>query len=158
MLRKEGIAGLYRGLSASYLGTVETVLYLVLYERLKKLLHIPRPTHHLTRSPILEELRIWASTSGAAAGAKLVAVLVTYPHEVRSPLRHHGPLADILAQVVRTRLRQAPTKNGTNANVHWAGTMLQAGVAARGLAWLVRGAHTTSVALNSISGHNPRGA
>ncbi|KAF6807188.1 mitochondrial carrier protein rim2 [Colletotrichum plurivorum] len=113
VLRKEGIAGLYRGLSASYLGTVETVLHLVLYERLKQLLHIPRPTHHPTRSLALEELGIWASTSGAAAGAKLVAVLVTYPHEVRSSLRHHGPLADSLAQVVRTRLRQAPTKNGT---------------------------------------------
>lgn len=34
---QEGIKGLYRGLSASYLGTVETALHLVLYEQLKLL-------------------------------------------------------------------------------------------------------------------------
>ncbi len=32
VVRQEGIRGLYRGLSASYLGTVETALHLVLYE------------------------------------------------------------------------------------------------------------------------------
>lgn len=32
VLQKEGIGGLYRGLSASYLGTIETMLHLVLYE------------------------------------------------------------------------------------------------------------------------------
>ncbi|KAI1184538.1 mitochondrial carrier domain-containing protein [Nemania serpens] len=35
ILRQEGIGGLYKGLSASYLGTVETMLHLVLYEQLK---------------------------------------------------------------------------------------------------------------------------
>lgn len=35
VIKTEGIAGLYRGLSASYLGTVETVLHLVMYEKLK---------------------------------------------------------------------------------------------------------------------------
>lgn len=37
ILQQEGIKGMYRGLSASYLGTVETALHLVLYERLKVL-------------------------------------------------------------------------------------------------------------------------
>jgi solute carrier family 25 protein 33/36 len=37
VLRKEGIGGFYRGLSASYLGTVETAFHLVLYERFKLL-------------------------------------------------------------------------------------------------------------------------
>lgn len=82
VLRKEGIAGLYRGLSASYLGTVETVLHLVLYERLKKLFSIPRPSDPSKRRPIYEELRTWASTSGAAGCAKLAVVLIAYPHEV----------------------------------------------------------------------------
>ncbi|EUC39655.1 hypothetical protein COCMIDRAFT_41854 [Bipolaris oryzae ATCC 44560] len=35
MVAQEGIKGLYRGLSASYLGTVETALHLVVYEKLK---------------------------------------------------------------------------------------------------------------------------
>lgn len=35
VIRQEGIKGLYRGLTASYLGTVETALHLVLYEHLK---------------------------------------------------------------------------------------------------------------------------
>ncbi|KAK4041776.1 mitochondrial carrier domain-containing protein [Parachaetomium inaequale] len=37
VLRQEGVRGLYRGLSASYLGTAETALHLVLYEQLKLL-------------------------------------------------------------------------------------------------------------------------
>ena len=32
LVRQEGIRGLYRGLTASYLGMAETVLHLVLYE------------------------------------------------------------------------------------------------------------------------------
>ncbi|PNS19698.1 hypothetical protein CAC42_7542 [Sphaceloma murrayae] len=35
ILRREGLKALYSGLSASYLGSFETVLHLVLYERLK---------------------------------------------------------------------------------------------------------------------------
>lgn len=37
ILRQEGLGGLYRGLSTSYLGTVETVVYLVVYEKFKQL-------------------------------------------------------------------------------------------------------------------------
>ncbi|KAI1822512.1 mitochondrial carrier domain-containing protein [Xylaria intraflava] len=94
ILRQEGIGGLYKGLSASYLGTVETILHLVLYEQLKgiysRALEKSNPS-----SPRWKELQNWISTSGAAGSAKLAAVLVTYPHEV-----------------VRTRLRQVPMENG----------------------------------------------
>ncbi|KAH0423726.1 hypothetical protein CcaCcLH18_11977 [Colletotrichum camelliae] len=93
VLRREGIRGLYRGLSASYLGTAETVLHLVLYERLKKLFRVPE-LNLSTRSPVVDELRAWVGTSGAAGCAKFAAVLITYPHEV-----------------IRTRLRQAPTQH-----------------------------------------------
>ncbi|KAF7311964.1 Mitochondrial carrier [Mycena indigotica] len=41
ILQREGVLGLYQGLGASYLGAVETVLHLALYEQLKKLF---RPT------------------------------------------------------------------------------------------------------------------
>ncbi len=39
ILRQEGLGGLYRGLSASYLGTVETMVHLVVYEQFKQLYH-----------------------------------------------------------------------------------------------------------------------
>ncbi|POR35816.1 Putative mitochondrial carrier [Tolypocladium paradoxum] len=96
VLRNEGIPGLYRGLSASYLGTVETVLHLVLYERLKMAFRRPLVDCRTTHNPALEELANWATTSGAAGCAKLAAVFITYPHEV-----------------IRTRLRQAPKENGS---------------------------------------------
>lgn len=80
VLKDEGVTGFYRGLSASYLGTLETVVHLVLYERLKTLLreeNVSRPA--LSRH---SELVDWARTAGAAGCAKVAAVLVTYPHEV----------------------------------------------------------------------------
>ncbi|KAL2756922.1 hypothetical protein ACRALDRAFT_1062601 [Sodiomyces alcalophilus JCM 7366] len=95
VLRQEGVRGLYRGLSASYLGTVETALHLVLYEQLKVLCRRGLESMDDRSSFFGGELAHWISTSGAAGSAKLAAVFLTYPHEV-----------------VRTRLRQAPMENG----------------------------------------------
>lgn len=81
VLRQEGIRGLYRGLSASYLGTVETALHLVLYERLKRLYGGALRGSRARNSTTWDELTKWVSTSGAAGSAKLAAVLITYPHE-----------------------------------------------------------------------------
>lgn len=81
VLQKEGMGGLYRGLSASYLGSVETVLHLVLYEQLK--LRFSQALKGLnTKNEKASELAHWISTGGAAGSAKLIAVLATYPHEV----------------------------------------------------------------------------
>ncbi|KAH7309920.1 mitochondrial carrier domain-containing protein [Stachybotrys elegans] len=91
VVQTEGIRGFYRGLSASYLGTVETAMHLVIYERLKVMIHYSLGGNG--QSP--GEIQTWISTSGAAGSAKLAAVLITYPHEV-----------------VRTRLRQAPLESG----------------------------------------------
>ncbi|KAK5035186.1 Pyrimidine nucleotide transporter, mitochondrial [Exophiala sideris] len=94
-VRHEGIRGLYRGLSASYLGVTESTLQWVLYERLKLSLarreakRLNTPGYRQTWVDNTEE---WAGKFSAAAGAKLFAAVITYPHEV-----------------VRTRLRQAPT-------------------------------------------------
>ncbi|KAI1610199.1 MC family mitochondrial carrier protein [Exophiala viscosa] len=94
-VRHEGIRGLYRGLSASYLGVTESTLQWVLYERLKLSLarreakRLNTPGYRHTWVDNTEE---WAGKFSAAAGAKLFAAVITYPHEV-----------------VRTRLRQAPT-------------------------------------------------
>lgn len=94
-VRHEGVKGLYRGLTASYLGVTESTMQWVMYERMKLGLarrearRLATPGYQRTRSDDVEE---WAGKFSAAAGAKLVAAVVTYPHEV-----------------VRTRLRQAPT-------------------------------------------------
>ncbi|KAK7694122.1 hypothetical protein QCA50_003698 [Cerrena zonata] len=95
ILQQEGVPGLYRGLGASYLGTVETVFHLVLYEQLKQLFRPISTGHKQDDATWGHAVRSWIGTSGAAGSAKLAAVLVTYPHEV-----------------LRTRLRQAPIENG----------------------------------------------
>lgn len=94
ILKTEGFFSLYKGLSASYLGGVESTLQWVLYEQMKSFLHRKSLQIHghdgqnkTTKDHVLE----WCARSGAAGAAKFVASLVTYPHEV-----------------VRTRLRQAP--------------------------------------------------
>lgn len=94
VVRTEGVASLYRGLSASYLGGVELTLQWVLYEQMKLFLN-QRSLHIHGRDPAnkstYDHVYEWCARSGAAGAAKFVASLITYPHEV-----------------VRTRLRQAP--------------------------------------------------
>lgn len=98
VVKQEGFFGLYRGLTASYLGVAESSLQWVLYEQMKSFIR-NREKHrrdlgilHTNTDKVLD----WFATSGSAGAAKLMASLITYPHEV-----------------VRTRLRQAPMQNGT---------------------------------------------
>lgn len=94
VLRKEGIGGLYRGLSASYLGVSESTIQWTTYEYFKSLIArrtAIRRAQGLPENTTLESSIEWAGKLGAAAGAKLLAAGIAYPHEV-----------------VRTRLRQAP--------------------------------------------------
>ena len=92
-VRTEGIRGLYRGLSASYLGVTESTLQWVLYEQMKKYLAEREAALVASgrMSTTWDDTVSWAGKLGAAGSAKFVAALATYPHEV-----------------VRTRLRQAP--------------------------------------------------
>ncbi len=96
-VRNEGIRGLYRGLSASYLGVTESSLYWVLYEQMK--LYLRQREERLVacgRHPTAwDQTLSWGGRVGAAGTAKFFAALVTYPHEV-----------------IRTRLRQAPLEDG----------------------------------------------
>ncbi|KAK6429930.1 Pyrimidine nucleotide transporter, mitochondrial [Oleoguttula sp. CCFEE 5521] len=91
--RTEGIRGLYRGLSASYLGVSESTLQWVLYERAKtSLARREADLQASGRVPTIWDRTVQVTGQlTAAGGAKFVAALITYPHEV-----------------VRTRLRQAP--------------------------------------------------
>lgn len=94
-LRHEGIRGLYKGLSASYLGVTESSLQWVMYEQMKMILARRQavkkadPAHTYT---FWDDAELWGGRVVSAGMAKLVAAAATYPHEV-----------------VRTRLRQAPT-------------------------------------------------
>ena len=96
-LRAEGIRGLYRGLSASYLGITESTLQWVLYEQLK--LYLSGREERRVASgrdyTYWDKTVNWTGNFAGAGTAKLFAAVITYPHEV-----------------VRTRLRQAPQKNG----------------------------------------------
>ncbi|KZF20485.1 mitochondrial carrier [Xylona heveae TC161] len=97
VLRKEGIRGLYKGLSASYLGVSESTLQWVLYEQMKMFL-ARREARMLASGKSKtnwDHAVDWIGKIGAAGSAKFFAAIITYPHEV-----------------VRTRLRQAPTENG----------------------------------------------
>ena len=97
IVRKEGIKGLYRGLSASYLGVSESTLHWMLYEQMK--ISLSRRESQLVasgREPTVWDQTVrWGGKLGAAGGAKFFAAIITYPHEV-----------------VRTRLRQAPLQDG----------------------------------------------
>lgn len=102
-IRSEGIRGLYRGLSASYLGVTESTLQWVLYERMKGHLALREERIILSGRPRTswDEAVSWTLKLGAAGSAKFVAALITYPHEV-----------------VRTRLRQAPVTTSSTGVPH----------------------------------------
>lgn len=96
-LQKEGFFGLYKGLTASFLGSSESSMQWVLYEQMRTFIR-RRQERRISKGIEItshDKFMDWFTTSGAAGAAKLVASLITYPHEV-----------------VRTRLRQAPQENG----------------------------------------------
>ena len=95
ILKQEGLKGLYKGMSASYLGVAEGTIQWVIYENLKKKWSVPKDEIQLNQKMYGgKTLQDWAGHLGAAATSKFVAACVAYPHEV-----------------IRTRLRQ-PSENG----------------------------------------------
>ncbi|KAK3372399.1 mitochondrial carrier protein rim2-like protein [Podospora didyma] len=97
ILRDEGLRGLYKGMSASYLGVAESTLQWMLYEQMKRSLLQREERITLSGRPKTwwDHTVDWTGKIGAAGSAKLVAAILTYPHEV-----------------ARTRLRQAPMADG----------------------------------------------
>lgn len=81
--QQDGIRGFYRGLTASIFGVSETAIQFLIYERVKREMLERKQLNNPEAE--LGGLQVF----GAAAGAKLCASLLTYPHEV-----------------VRTRLRE----------------------------------------------------
>ncbi|KAF9178535.1 hypothetical protein BGZ50_007658 [Haplosporangium sp. Z 11] len=111
ILKTEGIRGLYKGLSASYLGVAEGTIQWVIYEHLKTVLAERRRAAQVSLSGINNSMTTtttsergmivggkdigeWAEFLGAAGCAKFIASAITYPHEV-----------------LRTRMRQTPKGN-----------------------------------------------
>ncbi|KPV78209.1 uncharacterized protein RHOBADRAFT_11107 [Rhodotorula graminis WP1] len=87
--RVQGVRGFYRGLSASLLGVTEGTIQWSLYEQFKVLARVDS-----TRPDDPAAGASWR-TSAAAGSAKLVATVITYPHEVvrtrlRQPIPHGG--------------------------------------------------------------------
>lgn len=81
LYRTDGIRAFYRGLTASYAGTIETAIHFVIYERMKvKVAQLsgkrePHPTECMF----------------IAAGSKMTASMLCYPHEVcRTRLRQEA--------------------------------------------------------------------
>lgn len=89
--RNEGLKGFYRGLSASYLGVAEGTIQWTLYERFKKI-RKQRSARNAYSQAGGQGGEGWSDKILSAGSAKFIATIITYPHEV-----------------VRTRLRQAPT-------------------------------------------------
>ncbi|KAI8337290.1 mitochondrial carrier domain-containing protein [Chlamydoabsidia padenii] len=94
ILREEGARGLYKGMSASYLGVAEGTIQWVTYEHLKRKWATPKGLSSSTNTIGGKSPQEWMGNLGAAAISKFVAACISYPHEV-----------------VRTRLRQ-PAENG----------------------------------------------
>lgn len=84
VFKNEGIGGFYRGLCASYVGASETMIYFVLYERMKQMMGSTHENEKL--SPL--------GYITSAFVSKCTATIAVYPHEV-----------------VRTRLRQESVKD-----------------------------------------------
>lgn len=97
IVQKEGFGALYKGLSASYLGSAESTIQWVLYEQMRGMINRRAQRQALSgkQRTRVDDVADWFARSGSAGFAKLIASLITYPHEV-----------------VRTRLRQAPMENG----------------------------------------------
>jgi hypothetical protein len=87
VVRQEGVRGLYRGLSASYLGVTESTLHWVLYEQMKTQLKKRQERFLSDGKPnsLCDQALDLGGRIGAAGSSKLFAIMVTYPHEVRHP-------------------------------------------------------------------------
>jgi solute carrier family 25, member 33/36 len=87
ILRDEGPRGLYKGMSASYLGVVESTMQWMLYEQMKAALarREARIVASGREKNWWDKTVDWTGNFGSAGTAKLIAAVLAYPHEVRTP-------------------------------------------------------------------------
>jgi solute carrier family 25, member 33/36 len=80
-VRNEGVRGLYKGLTASYLGVTESTLQWVLYERMKLSLErreARRLADNTYQRKFIDDVEEYGGKFGAAAAAKMFASMLTY--------------------------------------------------------------------------------
>lgn len=115
IFQAEGLRGLYKGLTASYIGVGESTIQWVLYEKLKKDLAAVRlrtrqesdPTFALAAGADPKTILGWVDVFALAAVSKLFAAVVSYPHEVlRTRLREDSSKYSGLVQTTTRILRE----------------------------------------------------
>ena len=99
--RNEGITAFYKGLTASFLGLSHVAIQFPMYEYLKEEMSLYRSKYGETRQHILMLDIVFTSLA-----AKLVASLITYPHEVlRARLQDdrdkHGSALKTTQKIIR---------------------------------------------------------
>lgn len=90
IFQTEGIRGLYKGLTASYIGIAESTMQWVLYEKMKKELALIKidkmrmkdASFALPPGTNPNTVLGWLDVFAVAAVSKLFAAAVSYPHEV----------------------------------------------------------------------------
>lgn len=125
-IRKEGIRGLYRGLTASYLGVAESTMQWMLYEQMK--LSLKRREERIDASgrprTAWDHTVSWTGKLTAAGSAKFIAALLTYPHEVRCS-RPHWPFPTLTVTTGRPHPLTASSHVQRPAQVHRPGAVLR---------------------------------
>lgn len=124
--RTEGIRGFYKGLSASLLGVTEGTIQWSLYEQFKKIAKAEQiKSNGASGGDATEGWRV----SMAAGMAKLVATVITYPHEVRfppllSPLSHDA-LTKFLVSAGDSYTIETTSSSIRNPQIYFSSSIVQ---------------------------------
>lgn len=131
-IRKEGISGLYRGLTASYLGVTESTLQWTLYEQMK--LSLARREERIVASgrprTLWDDTVAWTGKISAAGTAKFVAALITYPHEVTVISVEHS--MGLLTLIGRSHTTATSANGEWPIEIYRPRTMFQSSIQRRG--------------------------
>lgn len=102
LFRREGMRGMFKGLSASFLGVIHVAVQFPIYESMKESAAQRHPTQQLTKTDLLL----------CAGGSKFIASCVSYPHEViRSRIQDwRGPGQVGLVDIIRATWRHEGLK------------------------------------------------
>jgi len=107
---ERGIRSFWRGVTASYWGVTETVIYFVIYEQLKLRLKAYQSHHQAAvgnRSEILDKLIKFQGIMLIGGCARFTATCLAYPHEVaRTRLRESGTKYTSFWQTLRVVYRE----------------------------------------------------
>lgn len=157
IMRNEGIRSLYRGMSASYLGVVESTMQWMLYEQMKA--SLARRNNEIINSgrekTFWDKTIDWTGNGFAAGSAKLVAAVIAYPHEVR-----HWLGGSFICDYILTDLTGCANPTSTSAHGQWAaqvhglGSVFQARLGRRGSYGSLRRPDSSSHANSAQRSHH----